>query len=430
MERRQSGTLFGLAQKLFPGGVNSPVRAFKGVGGTPVFFERGEGAWLQDVDQNRYVDFVGSWGPLILGHAHPHIVEAISRAARNGTTFGAPHAGELALAERIQRVMPSLEKLRFTSSGTEATASALRLARGFTGRELIVKFEGCYHGASDALLVKAGSGVETLGLPDSAGVPPALAHLTVTLPFNDLEAAERLFQKEGKRIAGVIVEPIVGNMGVWVPREGYLHGLQTLCSVHGALLIVDEVMTGFRVGPGGAQGLYGLRPDLTTLGKIVGGGLPVGCYGGRADVMAHIAPEGNVYQAGTLSGNPVAMAAGVACLDELAKPETYARLELWTQRLVAGLSAAAAQAGVTYTVNRVGSMWTGFFAEGPIDEYRSAKRSDTERYGRFFHAMLDAGVYLPPSQFEAAFVSLQHGDVELTHTLEAAERAFRRLMLP
>jgi len=410
-----------------PGGVNSPVRAFRGVGGEPVFFERGEGCALFDVDGNRYVDYVGSWGPLILGHAHPAIVDAVARAAHQGTSFGAPHAGEVELAERICRAIPSVEKVRLVSSGTEATAAAVRLARGATGRDRILKFEGCYHGAADSFLVKAGSGVETLGLPDSPGVPAALAELTLTAPFNDLPALERLFEREGSRLACAIVEPVVGNMGVLPPRPGYLQGLSTLCRRHGALLIADEVMTGFRLAPGGAQERFGFSADLTTLGKVIGGGLPVGAYGGRRELMAQIAPEGPVYQAGTLSGNPLAVAAGIACLTELSKPGSFERLEATSKKLTKELAGLAKRAGVPLTINRVGSMWTAFFTEGPVLDYASAKKSDVPKFGRFFHRMLERGVYLPPSQFEAAFCSLAQTDADLETTLEAAKSALAAL---
>jgi glutamate-1-semialdehyde 2,1-aminomutase len=427
MNRTQSGKLFARAQARLPGGVNSPVRAFRGVGGHPVFFERGEGATLVDVDGNRYVDYVGSWGPLILGHAHPEVVEAVTAAARRGTSFGAPHAAEVEMAELICQLVPSIEKVRLVSSGTEATAAAIRLARGATGRDCILKFEGCYHGAADSFLVKAGSGVETLGLPDSPGVPGALAKLTLTAPFNDLPALERLFSERGKDIACAIVEPVVGNMGVLIPKEGFLTGLQAQCRKHGALLVFDEVMTGFRVARGGAQERYGIRPDLTTLGKVIGGGLPVGAYGGRKDLMSQIAPEGPIYQAGTLSGNPLAVAGGLACLRALGASDAYAKLEATSKQLCDGVLAEAKARDVPLTVNRVGSMWTAFFTAEPVFDYTSAKRADTARFGRFFHALLDRGIYLPPSQFEAAFVSLAHGPVEVEQTVDAARAAFAAL---
>ncbi|TSC23900.1 glutamate-1-semialdehyde 2,1-aminomutase [Corallococcus sp. Z5C101001] len=427
MKHAQSQALFARAQARIPGGVNSPVRAFRGVGGDPVFFKEGAGAWLTDVDGNRYVDLVGSWGPLILGHAYPPIIDAILESARRGTTFGAPVAAEVEFAELLCATMPSVEKVRLVSSGTEATVAAIRVARGFTGREHILKFEGCFHGAGDPFLVKAGSGVETLGLPDSPGVPAALASLTLTAPFNDLEAVERIFQEKGKDIACTIIEPVVGNMGVLVPRPGYLQGLQALCQKYGVLFVMDEVMTGFRLARGGAQELYGLKPDLTTMAKVVGGGMPLGAYGGRRDIMSKVAPEGPVYQSGTLSGNPVAVAAGMACLKALAAPGTYARLEQVSLLLEEGFLAEAKAAGVPVTVNRVGSMLTVFFTSEPVFDYGSAKKADTAKFGRFFHAMLNEGVYLPPSQFEAAFVSLAIGEPEVAHVLAAARKAFRAL---
>ena len=427
MNHTQSDQLFARARELMPGGVNSPVRAFRGVGGNPVFFARGEGAWLTDVDGNRYVDYVGSWGPLILGHAHPATVDAVVEAARGGTSFGAPVAAEVTLAELITQAKPSVEKVRLVNSGTEATSAAVRLARGFTGRDLIVKLEGCYHGAADAFLVKAGSGVETLGLPDSPGVPAAVAKLTLTAPYNDLAALEQLFAERGSDIACVIFEPVVGNMGVLVPREGYLRGIQELCHKHGALFVMDEVMTGFRLARGGAQERFGVKPDLTTMGKVIGGGLPVGAYGGRRDIMSKIAPEGPIYQAGTLSGNPLAVAAGIACLKALAEPGVYDRLEATSKRLGDGIVQAAREAGVPLTLNRVGSMWTAFFTSEPVFDYASAKKADTAKFGHFYHLLLDEGVYLPPSQFESAFVSLAHGDKEIDFTLEAVRRAFKKL---
>ncbi|MEZ4298959.1 MAG: glutamate-1-semialdehyde 2,1-aminomutase [Polyangiaceae bacterium] len=427
MQRTTSQSLFARAKELMPGGVNSPVRAFRGVGGDPVFFREGRGAWLTCADGHKYVDYVGSWGPLILGHTHPSIVESVIAAARTGTSYGAPHAAEIEIAELITERYPSVEKVRLVSSGTEATSAACRLARGFTGREVIVKFEGCYHGAADPFLVKAGSGVETLGLPDSPGVPAAVAGLTLTAPFNDAGALRALFAEHGPRIAAVIVEPVVGNMGVLIPKPGYLKLIADLCTEHGALSIFDEVMTGFRLAKGGAQELYGVRADLTTMGKVIGGGLPVGAYGGRRDVMSKIAPEGPIYQAGTLSGNPLAVAGGIACLKELAAPGAYEKLESISKTLCDGIEAEAKSAGVPLTLNRVGSMWTAFFTPDPVFDYPTAKKADTARFGKFYHLLLDQGVYLPPSQFEAAFVSLAHGDAEIDHTLAAMKKAFRAL---
>ena len=427
MDHSQSKALFARAQARIPGGVNSPVRAFRGVGGEPVFFQEGAGAWLMDVDGNRYVDLVGSWGPLILGHAYPPIVHAVTQATRRGTTFGAPTEGEVEFAELLCTTVPSLEKVRVVSSGTEATLAALRVARGFTGRELVLKFEGCFHGAGDPFLVKAGSGVETLGLPDSPGVPAAVANLTLTAPYNDLKAVERIFEARGKEIACAIIEPVVGNMGVLIPEEGYLKGLQDLCRKHGVLFILDEVMTGFRLARGGAQEVYGLRPDLTTFGKVVGGGMPLAAYGGRRDIMGKVAPEGPIYQSGTLSGNPLAVAAGMACLRALSAPGTYERLDQIGRELEAGLRGEARGAGVVIHINRVGSMFTVFFSENPVYDYTTAKKADTARYGRFFHAMLEQGVYLPPSQFEAAFISLAIAEPEVEHVLRAARKAFASL---
>jgi glutamate-1-semialdehyde 2,1-aminomutase len=430
MTHSQSKALFSRAQETIPGGVNSPVRAFRGVGGEPVFFKEGAGAWLTDVDNNRYVDLVGSWGPLILGHAWPPVVAALTEAARRGSTFGAPTEAEVQFAELLCATVPSVEKVRLVSSGTEATVAAIRLARGFTGRDHILKFEGCFHGAGDPFLVKAGSGVETLGLPDSPGVPAAVAGLTLTAPFNDLGAVERLFAERGQQIACAIIEPVVGNMGVLIPEEGYLQGLQALCRAHGVLFILDEVMTGFRLARAGAQEVYGLRPDLSTFGKVIGGGLPLAAYGGRRDIMAKVAPEGPVYQSGTLSGNPVAVAAGMATVQALRSPGVYERLDAIGRELEAGLRAEAEEARVPVTINRVGSMFTVFFTEGPVFDYASAKKSDTARYGRFFHQMLQEGVYLPPSQFEAAFLSLAINEPEVAHILRAARRAFRALGQP
>jgi len=420
MNTQKSQALLERAQKLIPGGVNSPVRAFRGVGGTPRFIARGEGSRIWDADGNEYIDYVGSWGPLLLGHRHPAILRALEEAMASGTSFGAPTEREIELADAIRDAVPSIEMVRLVNSGTEATMSAIRLARGFTGRDLIVKFEGCYHGHMDSLLVKAGSGVATLGIPDTAGVPAAFADTTIAVPFNSADAVERAFRNHPGRIAAVIVEPVAGNMGCVPPAPGFLGALRELTARHGALLIFDEVMTGFRVAYGGAQQLYGIRPDLTTLGKVIGGGLPIGAYGGRVDVMARIAPSGPVYQAGTLSGNPLAVAAGLAMLRHLkAHPEIYSQLEQRTARLT-----AAAPPGVVF--NRTGSMFTLFFIEGPVTDYESAKRSDTARFARFFHWMLERGVYLAPSQFEAGFVSAAHSEEDITRTVEAAREFFAR----
>jgi glutamate-1-semialdehyde 2,1-aminomutase len=406
------------AEQLIPGGVNSPVRAFGSVGGDPPFIIRGQGAYLWDVDDNRYIDYVGSWGPLILGHAPPGVPEAVSAAARNGTSFGASTPAEADLAEIVISAFPHVEKIRFVSSGTEATMSAIRLARAYTNRKYIVKFEGCYHGHADALLVKAGSGVATLGIPGSAGVPEEFTQLTLALPFNDIDALELAFKKFKHQIACVIVEPVVGNMGCVPGSGGYLANLRLITQRENAVLIFDEVMTGFRVAYGGAQQLFGIRPDLTTLGKVIGGGLPVGAYGGRKDIMRKVAPAGPVYQAGTLSGNPLAVAAGLAMLRYLkANPDVYRQLET----RAAALCVAAPQ-GVT--VNRTGSMFTFFFTGGPVTDYESAKRSDTARFGRFFRAMLERGIYLAPSQFEAAFVSAAHTEEDIRRTAAAAREAF------
>lgn len=422
-EASASRRLLAAAERRLPGGVNSPVRAFRSVGGEPRFLARAAGARVWDADGREYIDFVGSWGPLVLGHAPPAVVDAVTAAARRGTSYGAPTAQEVELAAVITAAYPSMEMVRLVSSGTEAAMSAIRVARGATGRDLLVKFDGCYHGHADSLLVKAGSGGATFGVPDSRGVPSALAALTLTLPFNDLQAVRDLFAARGSEIAALIVEPVAGNMGVVAPEPGFLAGLRAITAQHGALLIFDEVITGFRVAYGGAQELYGVRPDLTCLGKIIGGGLPVGAYGGRRDVMDHVAPLGAVYQAGTLSGNPLAVAAGLATLTALADRKAYARLETLGAQLERGLREAADKAGVSFTVNRVGSMLTGFFCAGPVRDYASAKAADTARYARFYHAMLDRGVYLAPSQFEAAFVSLAHGDGDLEHAARAAAEA-------
>jgi len=421
----RSEELFERAKGVIPGGVSSPVRAFKAVGGSPLFVARAEGSRFWDADGRPFIDYVGSWGPMILGHAHPAVVEAVREAARHGTSYGAPCALEVELAERVVRAVPSVEKVRFVSSGTEATMSALRVARGFTGRRKILKFDGCYHGHADSLLVSAGSGVATLGIPGSPGVPEGTVADTLVAPFNDVAAVEAVVAAHGKDLAAVIVEPVCGNMGTVAPRPGYLEALREISRKNGTILVFDEVMTGFRLALGGAQQLYGIAPDLTCLGKILGGGLPAAAYGGRADLMATVAPEGPVYQAGTLSGNPLAMAAGAALLDLLARPGTYEALEARSARLEEGLRRGARDAGAAVTVNRVGSMITVFFCAGPVTDYATAKTSDTKRFARFFHAMLERGVYLPPAQFEAAFVSLAHGEAEIDATVAAAAAAFR-----
>ncbi|HEX8713142.1 MAG TPA: glutamate-1-semialdehyde 2,1-aminomutase [Terracidiphilus sp.] len=413
------------AERFFPGGVNSPVRAFRAVGGAPPFIERAEGAHIYDADGNRYIDYFGSWGPMILGHAFPPVVEAIQQAARNSASYGASTAAEADLAERIVACYPAIEKLRFVSSGTEATMSAIRLARAATGRHIVIKFEGCYHGHADGLLVKAGSGVATFGIPGSAGVPEAIAHLTLALPYNDLAAVEAAYAAHPRAIAAIIFEPVVGNAGCILPAPGYLEGLRAITRKYGSLLIVDEVMTGFRVALGGACQLYSLQPDLVTLGKIVGGGLPVGVFGGKRELMDLLAPLGPVYQAGTLSGNPLAMAAGLATVSHLQvnAAHIYSKLETTTRTLTEGVAAAAAKAGIPLTTNRVGSMWTWFFTPGPVTNYDQAARSDTAAFGRFHRAMLDQGIWLPPSQFEAAFLSTAHGEAEVQATIAAATKA-------
>lgn len=423
MNTTKSSLLFQQAQNLLPGGVDSPVRAFRAVGGQPLFIERGQGPYLYDVDGNRYIDYVLSWGPLILGHAHPQVVEALKSAIAHGTSYGAPSPLELELAQLIQSFMPNLEMMRFVNSGTEATMSALRLARAYTRRDKIIKFEGCYHGHADYLLVQAGSGVATLGLPDSPGVPPSIARDTLVARYNDLGSVAELFHRYPEEIAAVIVEPVAGNMGVVPPVEGFLPGLRRLTRDYGALLIFDEVMSGFRVHPGGAQALYQVQPDLTTLGKVIGGGLPVGAYGGRREVMQMIAPSGPVYQAGTLSGNPLAMTAGIATLRQLQQPGTWEALDAAAARLEAGLNEAARRAGVTVQARRVGTMFTLFFSETPPRDWQSVKTCNTQRYARFFRAMLENGVYLAPSQFEAAFISTAHDEAVIAQTLEAASQA-------
>jgi glutamate-1-semialdehyde 2,1-aminomutase len=425
--RSRSHALQQRAERYFPGGVNSPVRAFRAVSGLPPFIERAEGAWLVDADGNRYIDYFGSWGPMILGHAFPPVVEAIELAARKSSSFGASTAAEADLAERIVQCYPAIEKLRFVSSGTEATMSAIRVARAATGRKLVIKFEGCYHGHADGLLVKAGSGVATFGIPGSAGVPEEVAALTHALPYNDLAEVEAAFDAHPGRIAAVILEPIVGNAGCIPPMPGYLSGLRELTQREGALLIVDEVMTGFRVALGGALQLYSVDADIVTLGKIVGGGLPVGVFGGKRRYMDLLAPLGPVYQAGTLSGNPLAMAAGIAAISYLqGHAETvYPQLEATAETLAEGVAYEAARAGIPLTLNRVGSMWTWFFNEGPVTNYDEAAQSDTAAFGRFHRAMLEQGVWLPPSQFEAAFISAAHGDAEVNATIEAARSALQ-----
>ncbi|HEX6717258.1 MAG TPA: glutamate-1-semialdehyde 2,1-aminomutase [Pyrinomonadaceae bacterium] len=422
----QSEKLFEIAQNLMPGGVNSPVRAFRGVGGTPRFIRSARGATITDVDGNTYIDYVGSWGPLILGHADEELVAAVQEAANRGTSFGAPTELEVELAQEVIDAVPSIEMVRMVSSGTEATMSAIRLARGVTGRTKLVKFEGCYHGHADSLLVKAGSGVATLGLPDSPGVPAVLAEKTITLPFNNIPALERVFT-ENADIAAVIIEPVVGNMGCVPPLPDYLETVRKVTRNNGALLIFDEVMTGFRIARGGAQERYNIVPDITTLGKIIGGGLPVGAYGGSREIMNSVAPAGPVYQAGTLSGNPLSMTAGLVTLRRLRDKSVYDRLESSTQKLSEGLAAAAKEAGVKTVTNRVGSMWTSFFTSEPVVDWDSANKSDREMYGKFFHAMLNEGVYLAPSQFEAAFVSLAHTDEIIEQTLASAQKAFQTL---
>ena len=423
----RSSSLFARARELMPGGVNSPVRAFNSVGGEPFFVQRAEGAWLTDVDGNRYVDYVGSWGPMIVGHNHPDVLEAAIGAARDGLSFGAPNALEVEMAETVTRLVPSIDMVRMVNSGTEATLSAIRLARGATGRSRIVKFEGCYHGHGDSFLVKAGSGALTFGVPTSPGVPKALADLTLTLPYNDFDAATALFDECGSDIACLIIEPVVGNANCLPPREGYLQHLRALCTQHGALLVFDEVMTGFRVALGGAQARYGVQPDLTTFGKVIGGGMPVGAYGGHRELMQQVAPAGPVYQAGTLSGNPVAMAAGLAMLKLVQAPGFHDALEQGTNTLCDGLEAAARDAGVPLHTTRVGGMFGLFFSDTPVDTYAGAIACDTAAFNRFFNAMLERGVFLAPSAFEAGFMSSAHGADEIERTLDAAREAFREV---
>ena len=421
-------SLFTDAREVIAGGVNSPVRAFAGVGGEPVFFRSASGAWVESEDGRRFIDYVGSWGPMILGHAHPAVLEAVIETARRGLSFGAPCLLETQLATKITELMPSIERLRMVSSGTEATMSAIRLARGHTGRDRIVKFEGCYHGHSDSLLIKAGSGALTLGVPSSPGVPAELAAHTTTLPFNDVDAIREAFDAFGAEIACIIVEPIAGNMNMVPPAPGFLEALRDACSDSGALLIFDEVMTGFRVAKGGAQALFGIEPDLTTLGKVVGGGMPAAAFGGRAEIMADIAPDGPVYQAGTLSGNPVAMAAGLATLQLVDAPGFYEQLGERTKQLTDGLATAAADAGIALCVEQQGGMFGFVFTDsGPVRSFAQVAAADVERFKAFFHGMLDAGVYLAPSAFEAGFVSAAHGESEIDQTLSAARKVFASL---
>ena len=417
-------SLFQRAQQSIPGGVNSPVRAYRAVGGTPPFIVRGEGARLWDAEGRSYIDYVLSWGPLVLGHAHPEVVRAVTQAAALGLSFGAPTERETELAELIKQLVPSIELVRFVSSGTEATMSALRLARGFTGRSFIVKFEGCYHGHADSLLVKAGSGALTLGQPSSAGVPAETAQHTLVLPYNDIAALERAFKAQGDAIAAVIVEPVAGNMNLVAPAAGFLETLRTLCTRHGAVLIFDEVMTGFRAAPDCAQGRYGIKPDLTTLGKVVGGGMPLGAFGGRRDIMEKIAPLGPVYQAGTLSGNPIAVAAGLATLQALRKPGVQEAITAATARLISGLAQTAKKHGVVFSAQHVGSMFGLYFRAAPPCSFEEVMQVDREAFNRFFHAMLERGVYLAPSAYEAGFVSSAHGTDELSATLAAADEVF------
>jgi glutamate-1-semialdehyde 2,1-aminomutase len=418
MDHTRSQQLFERARLSIPGGVNSPVRAYRSVGGTPPFIERGEGAHIFDADGNEYIDYIGSWGPLILGHRHPAILDALNHALTRGTSFGAPTEREIELAETVREMFPSIEMVRLVNSGTEATMSALRVARGFTNRDLTLKFDGCYHGHVDSLLVKAGSGVATLGLPDSPGVPKGFSDTTLTAPYNDVEAVEQIFHAHKDKIAAVIVEPVCGNMGCIPPKHGFLEALRRITAAHDSLLIFDEVMTGFRVAPGGAQQLYGIVPDLTTLGKVIGGGLPIAAYGGRREIMSYVAPSGPIYQAGTLSGNPLAVSAGLAAIRHLqAHPEVYDRLNRST-------GALAASAPRNITVNRVGSMMTWFFTDQPVTDAESAKLSDIKCFGKFFHAMLERGIYLPPSQYEALFVSAAHTDADISRTLDAARESF------
>jgi len=423
----KSEHLFKEAKKYIPGGVNSPVRAFKAVGGTPPFIAWAQGSKIYDVDGNAYIDYVGSWGPMILGHKHPSVIEALKRALERGTSFGAPTEAEIELAQVIVKAVPSIEMVRMANSGTEATMGAIRVARGYTGKDKIIKFSGCYHGHGDYLLVRAGSGATTLGIPDSKGVPDDFVKNTIILPFNELEAVKQAVEEEGKQIAAVIVEPVPGNMGVVLPQEGFLSGIRELCSQNDIVLIFDEVMSGFRVSWGGAQALYGIIPDMTCLGKIIGGGLPVGAFGGKREIMENLAPLGPVYQAGTLSGNPMAVAAGLETLKLLSQPGTYDTLEERSRYLTEELKEIAARTGVGIYSTRVGSMFSMFFSSGPVVDYETAQRSDTDTFKRYFHSMLKRGIYLAPSQFEAGFLSLAHSPEDLDKTLEAATKTFKEL---
>ena len=428
MPRKQSEKLFRQAQKHIPGGVNSPVRAFKGVGGTPVFFHQAAGAYLYDEDDNRYIDYIGSWGPMILGHNHPEVIAAVDGAVKNGLSFGAPTAAEIAMADKVCELVPSMDMVRMVNSGTEATMSAIRLARGYTGRDKIIKFEGCYHGHVDSLLVKAGSGALTLGNPSSPGIPASVTADTLTLNYNDASAVENAFNEYGDQIAAVIVEPVAGNMNCVPPTPAFLQALRTHCDNHGSVLIFDEVMTGFRVALGGAQAMYGITPDMTTLGKIIGGGMPVGAFGGKKDIMEHLAPLGPVYQAGTLSGNPVAMAAGLATLNLISQPGFHDALTAKTTRLLNGLTEAAHAEGVAFTTAQAGAMFGLFFTDqNRVSSFAEVMACDSDRFNRFFHAMLDQGVYLAPSAFEAGFVSAAHSDEDIDATIAAARKAFGKV---
>ncbi len=424
----RSETLFANAQKHIPGGVNSPVRAFKSVGGTPLFFKHAVGAYVTDEDDKRYVDYVGSWGPMILGHSHPDVLDAVRKQLEHGLSYGAPTAMETEMADLVCSIVPSMEMVRMVSSGTEATMSAIRLARGFTGRDSIIKFEGCYHGHSDSLLVKAGSGALTLGVPSSPGVPAAFAKHTLTLPFNDIDAVKAMLADVGQEVACIIVEPVAGNMNCVPPAPGFLQGLREACDEHGVVLIFDEVMTGFRVALGGAQAYYGVKPDLSTFGKIIGGGMPVGCFGGKREIMSHIAPLGPVYQAGTLSGNPLAMAAGLTTLRLISRPGFHDELSAFTTRLLEGLQQRADAAGIPFVTTQAGGMFGLYFSDAKeIVTFQDVMTSDASRFKQFFHLMLEGGVYLAPSAFEAGFTSIAHGEAELQQTLDAAEKAFAQL---